>query len=263
MSTPARWDDLWVRVLSGAVLAVIGLGGVWIGGYTFISLVSIIVGLIVWELVRILQPNPNYAAVFLGILSAAASWLAIYFPAGLAVPTLLIPTIIGAFMLREDREIFVPFVMFILAAGFGMSSVRNEFGFIWMLWLVLLVATTDIAGYFAGKSIGGPKFWPSISPKKTWAGIVAGWIAAGLLGLVFMSLTNSGLWLLVLSMAASFASQLGDIAESAVKRRSGVKDSSSLIPGHGGLFDRFDGMLGAAVLVLTVMELTGYPPGPV
>ncbi len=84
-----------------------------------------------------------------------------------------------------------------------------------------------------------------------------------IVGAAIMAVTGAGAWLLWLSAAASFASQMGDIAESAVKRRSGLKDSSALIPGHGGLFDRFDGMLGAAILVLIVMQLTGYPPGPV
>ncbi|MBD0865869.1 MAG: phosphatidate cytidylyltransferase, partial [Rhodobacteraceae bacterium] len=127
----------------------------------------------------------------------------------------------------------------------------------------LVVATTDIAGYFTGRLLGGPKFWPRISPRKTWSGTVAGWIASGILGVFFMGVTDSGLWLFFLSVATSFAAQMGDIAESATKRQYGVKDSSSLIPGHGGLFDRFDGMLGAAVLVLVVIELTGYPPGPI
>jgi len=263
MSESGQWSDLTARIVSGLVLAAAGLGAVWAGGYVFVCFVSVLTGVIVWELTRMLDPADGLMAVLMGLVSGGAAFLAIYFPAGLALPTLLLPAVAGYLRLRAHRRIFVPFVLFILLASFGMMSVRNEFGFVWMLWLVLVVAATDIAGYFAGRLVGGPKFWPKISPKKTWSGTVAGWIAAMAVGAVFMPLTGSGLWLVALSAAASFASQIGDIAESAVKRHSGVKDSSGLMPGHGGIFDRFDGMLGAAILVLVVMQLTGYPAGPV
>ena len=100
-----------------------------------------------------------------------------------------------------------------------------------MLWLVLLVAATDILGYFAGRILGGPKFWPRVSPKKTWSGTVAGWIGAALIGWVFMARTGSGVELIAISVALSMASQMGDIAESAIKRHVGVKDSSTCCPG--------------------------------
>ncbi len=262
MSTSNRWGDLAARVISGAVLAALGLGAVWAGGYVFIWFVSIVTGLIVWELTRMLRDDGGLP-VQMGVLAGVAAFAAIYFKAGFAVPILLLPAIVGYLRLPDQRKVFVPFVLFILLASFGMMSVRNEFGVVWMLWLVLVVAATDIAGYFAGRILGGPKFWPSISPKKTWAGTSAGWVSAAAVGAIFMGVTGSGLWLILLSVASSFASQLGDIAESAVKRRAGIKDSSNLIPGHGGLFDRFDGMLAASVLVLVVIQLTGFPPSPV
>ena len=132
-----------------------------------------------------------------------------------------------------------------------------------MLWLVLVVAATDVFGYFAGRIFGGPKFWPLVSPKKTWSGTVAGWVSAGLVGAAFMKATGSGVELIGISVALSMASQMGDIAESALKRRVGVKDSSNLLPGHGGMFDRFDGMLGAALLLLLVESFAEFPPTPI
>jgi phosphatidate cytidylyltransferase len=107
--------------------------------------------------------------------------------------------------------------------------------------------------------IGGPKFWPAISPKKTWSGTVAGWIAAAVVGMVFLRFTTAGPDLPWISAALSLASQMGDIAESAIKRRMGVKDSSHLIPGHGGLLDRFDGLLGASLLMLLVALIVIVP----
>ena len=259
---PGRWGDLLARVISGLVLAVAGLGAVWWGGYVFITFVSIATGLIVWELARMMPPDQAARSVAMGVLAGIAAFLAIWLKAGFALPVLLVPAVVGFLWLPAHRRVFVPFLIFILLAAFGMMSVRTEFGFPWMLWLVLVVAGTDIAGYFAGRIFGGPKFWPKISPKKTWSGTAAGWVVAMGIGAIFAAVLDTGLWLVALSALAAFASQLGDIAESAVKRRAGIKDSSALIPGHGGLFDRFDGMLGAAILVLVVMELTGYPPGP-
>ena len=130
-----------------------------------------------------------------------------------------------------------------------------------MLWLVLIVVASDVLGYFAGRLIGGPKFWPSISPKKTWSGTIAGWIGAALVGLAFMGADGAGIGIVGVSIMLAMAAQMGDIAESAIKRRLGVKDSSHLIPGHGGVMDRFDGMVGAAVLLLVAGPVAGVPPG--
>jgi phosphatidate cytidylyltransferase len=121
-----------------------------------------------------------------------------------------------------------------------------------------VVAVTDIGGYFAGRIIGGPKFWPRVSPKKTWSGTVAGWIGAGVVGWAFMAATGMGVALIGISIALSMASQMGDIAESAVKRR-GRQGQLALLPGHGGVWDRFDGMLGASLLLLVIESFTGFP----
>lgn len=258
----SRWSDLAVRVVSGVILAGAGLGAVSAGGWVFITFVSALTGVIVWELAHMLMPSPPFPALAMGALSAASAYVAVWGPPATVLPILLVPIVVGAVFFRRDRRVFLPFLMVILLSSFGMSSVRNEFGFQWMLWLILVVAATDIAGYFAGRTLGGPKIWPRFSPKKTWSGTAAGWVAAFIVGLVFMRVTGAGAWLLALSVAASLASQIGDMAQSAVKRRVGVKDSSQLLPGHGGLFDRFDGLIGATVLVLAIMEATGYPPGP-
>ena len=138
-----------------------------------------------------------------------------------------------------------------------MTFLRNDVGLISLLWVILVVVATDVAGYFVGRIVGGPKFWPSISPKKTWSGIVGGWIAASMIGAAFDLLL---LWpLMIISIALSFASQMGDIAESSLKRRFGVKDSSQLIPGHGGFLDRFDGVISAGLLIGVVALL--FPQG--
>ena len=125
-----------------------------------------------------------------------------------------------------------------------------------------MVIASDILGYFAGKIIGGPKFWPKVSPKKTWSGTIAGWLGAALVALVYIALGIGGWQLITISVAIAIAGQLGDVAESALKRRVGVKDSSNILPGHGGMFDRFDAMLGASLFLLLMGRIIPFPPVP-
>lgn len=256
-----RWSDLALRMSSGAVMVLVGVWGIWAGGHVFHAMAVAICGLMIWELVRMLHPEGPRLAVQLGLLGAAATGLAIFLPVGFALPILLAPAMVGFGQLGKHRVIYMLFSVMVLLAGFGIMSVRDDLGFEWMLWLVLVVVATDVVGYFAGRMIGGPKFWPRVSPKKTWAGTGFGWVGAAAVGAYFMASTGAGAQLIGVSVALSMASQMGDIAESAIKRRVGVKDSSKLIPGHGGLLDRFDGMLGAAVFLLIIGPFIGFPPG--
>lgn len=251
-SAEDKWSDLAVRLASGAALIVLGLWGVWAGGHWFHGLIAVICGLMVWELVRMLQPDEPAIATQLGLLSGMATGVAIYLPVGFALPLLLTPALVGFGQMKDNRVVFMVFTVMVMLAGFGMMRVRDDTGLVWMLWLVMVVVATDVVGYFAGRMIGGPKFWPRISPKKTWAGTGFGWVGAALVGAGFAYYMETGAQLIGVSVAVSMASQMGDIAESAIKRRMDVKDSSNLIPGHGGLLDRFDGMLGAAVFLLLV-----------
>jgi phosphatidate cytidylyltransferase len=261
MSETGRWSDLAARMGSGAVMVVVGLGAVAIGGDLFHVFIALVCGAMIWELARMLSPEAPAFAVQQGVICALAVLVAIYLPGIFVLPLLLAVVIAGATRLARYRLIFGGFAGLVLLAGYEMMAVRDDFGFAWMLWLVLVVVASDVAGYFAGKTLGGPKFWPRISPKKTWSGTLAGWIGAGLIGLIFVFQQNAG-WILVpFSMLVAFAAQMGDIAESAIKRMVGVKDSSALIPGHGGVLDRFDGMLGASVFVLVVGGLLNLPTG--
>ncbi|MEL6451363.1 MAG: phosphatidate cytidylyltransferase [Pseudomonadota bacterium] len=246
---------------SGLIMVMVGVWGIWMGGDIFHVLVALICGLMVWELVRILSPTQASLAIQLGAVSGVAVLLAVYLPAGFALPILLAPCMVGLGQLARNRSTYMIFTVLVLMAGFGMMNVRDELGFGWMVWLVMVVVVTDVVGYFAGRMLGGPKFWPRVSPKKTWSGTVAGWIGAGAVGTVFAVNSEATLQLIGVSVALSMASQMGDIGESAMKRRMGVKDSSSLIPGHGGVLDRFDGMLGASVFLLMLGQVAGFPVG--
>jgi phosphatidate cytidylyltransferase len=121
-----------------------------------------------------------------------------------------------------------------------------------VLWVFLIVWATDVGAYFAGRAIGGPKLAPTISPNKTWAGFYGGIAAATLVGGAWALLTGMPLVYLLLAPLLSVVAQGGDLFESWMKRRAGLKDSSNLLPGHGGVFDRLDGLLPVAVLVAAV-----------
>jgi phosphatidate cytidylyltransferase len=158
------------------------------------------------------------------------------------------------------------------AAGFGYAALAeiasiavrldHSFGFVALVLILLVVWVTDIGGYFVGRGLGGPKLWPRISPKKTWAGALGGFMASLVVagGFAVLGLGKAGP-LVLLSGLISIVSQLGDLFESAVKRRFGVKDSSHLIPGHGGLMDRLDGFVAAVVLAAILGFFRGGADG--
>jgi phosphatidate cytidylyltransferase len=149
----------------------------------------------------------------------------------------------------------------VLYAGALMASpvllrASPAYGLPAILWLYAVVWTTDVMAYFGGRLIGGPKLWPRVSPGKTWSGALVGAASGALCGaLVGVLGAPSRVPLvpfLILGLAASIVAQLGDLFESAVKRRFGAKDSSHLIPGHGGMMDRLDGFVAAAAFAALV-----------
>lgn len=254
-----RWADLGPRAASAAVMIVLGTAAVVAGGVWFQMLAVFVTAVMVWELWTMVEPRRPTAGMLLAALVASVLSGA-FATHGLWQVLLFLPApLIGAAAARQARPTFFAFALAIQVAGWGLVTFRAEHGFFWLLWLIGVVVATDILGYFAGRLIGGPKFWPRVSPKKTWAGTVAGWAGAALVGLAFREAGDAGFRLVLLSVFLSIASQWGDIAESALKRSVGVKDSSALIPGHGGLFDRFDALLGASIFMLAATAMLGGP----
>lgn len=126
-------------------------------------------------------------------------------------------------------------------------------GFDLLIWVFLVVWSTDIGAYFAGRAIGGPKLAPSISPNKTIAGLVGGVVSAALMAGAWVYYVGLPAPLLWLAVPLAVMAQLGDLFESGLKRRAGVKDSGTWLPGHGGLLDRLDGLVPVAVLTAALM----------
>lgn len=246
-----RWADLRTRILSAIVMVAVGAVEIWLGGTAFAALVIGLTGVMIWELAGMTAPWKLVSPIVLAV--GAAGWLvlAMVLDGKLAALLLIVPSLIFLLTPRRDQRLAAAYALAIMLAGYGLVSLREAGGTTAILWLVAVVVASDVLGYFAGRTLGGPKFWERISPKKTWSGTVAGWIGAALVGL-FFALAGSS-WLLVpLSALVAFAGQMGDILESWVKRRAGVKDASNLIPGHGGVLDRFDALIGAVVAVMVL-----------
>ncbi|MRX49609.1 phosphatidate cytidylyltransferase [Paracoccus sp. S-4012] len=262
-----RWADLTRRLASTAVLLAIAVllalsTGIWLR-----LLISLIVAVTFWELARMTgwrHPAMHVTpfgrgrplvlsalagvSLFITLLSGGAPWL------------LLLPLLAGMpGAIARDRLTYAVFGAAILLVGYGLVHLREALGLGAVLWVMGVVVISDSLGYFAGRMLGGPKFWPRLSPNKTWSGTVAGWVGAALFGALLAWLARGGESLILLSPLVAFAGQMGDIAESWLKRRAGVKDSSNLIPGHGGFMDRFDAVSGA-VLMVGALDLAGWLP---
>jgi len=144
--------------------------------------------------------------------------------------------------------------MIIILGGLHFMELRSDFGSLFLAWVICVVIMTDTFGYFGGRIIGGPRFFVSISPNKTWAGILSGWVGAWVCTHffikfnVFLDFSYSKQILFLFAILLSFCSQIGDLFESFIKRKCKVKDSSNIIPGHGGFMDRFDGIIVATLI---------------
>lgn len=258
---PGRWGDLKKRVISAVVMLAVGVAELWLGGLPFALLVFALTGAMFWELANMTSPGHLRTPLAMAGLAAGCLAGAVLLVDDLASALLVVPALALALTPRRDRRISTVYGLCIMVAGYGLIDLRGP-GMPAILWLVAIVIVSDVSGYFVGRMLGGPKFWPAISPKKTWSGTVAGWLGAVAVSLGFVSAGLAGWGAVLLAPFVALAGQMGDIAESWIKRRSGVKDSSGLIPGHGGVLDRFDALVGAVVLVMLLSLVTSLPmPG--
>lgn len=262
-ATSGRFADLGPRVASAAVLAGIGGGAIWLGGAWFLGFVALAVTLMLWETLRMLAPGlAARAHVALALVAGSMVILGAGYGGAAVLAAALTPLVLALALALPGgaRAWFAVYGGALVLAGLALVGLRAGAGIAGLAWLVLVVVASDIAGYFAGKTLGGPKLWQRISPKKTWSGTVAGWIGAAAVGLAFGGGFGAGWSLVAVSVPVAMAGQAGDIVESALKRRAGVKDSSRLIPGHGGFLDRFDAMMAAALMVFALERLGLFDP---
>lgn len=275
MSRPA--SDLTVRFAAGVAMAAVALLAIYLGGWPFRLLVAAgaAIALLEWSAMQgVARPWSWIGAALMALfLLAGSEYL---FPAGQVDE---IVTADGVGILAIAPESFDPVWQALVAAlaiaallGAGTRRVSMAWGFLYIavpsfallvlswawfgfvLWAMVVTWTTDIGAYAAGRAIGGPKLAPAISPNKTWAGLAGGVAAAALFGwlVASMELLALGAPFLWLGGAMAVLAQAGDLYESWEKRRSGVKDSGTILPGHGGVLDRIDGLLPVALATLAV-----------
>ena len=244
-------SDLKPRVAAAVAMGSLALATAWIGGFIFAVFWWFASIVVLWEWQRLVGGGRLAERVAVGSLTLALAALSALHNSilGSIVVLVLGAVAIGWLTGRRDAiwaaagaiyagALVASAVLLRISPGFGLASI---------LWLFAVVWGTDIAAYFAGRMIGGPKLWPSVSPGKTWSGAIVGAFAGALLGLMLSAWTNRLPALFWLGLATAIVSELGDLFESALKRRFGVKDSSGLIPGHGGLMDRLDAFVAASL----------------
>lgn len=240
-----------MRVVAALILAPLTIGVVFAGGWLWILLVTFVAVGLFYEWHAIVNPKREPKSFAVGIITLELVGLSLWLGwNGIAMASAIIGPSIIALLSSEQRWWNVTGLIYALAALIASVIVRLDgtTGFYALVFTLLVVWVTDIGGYFAGRAIGGPKLAPRISPKKTWAGAIGGLVLS--IAIAFAAAAIG--WgriepLLVLAIGLSIVSQLGDLFESWVKRRFGVKDSSQIIPGHGGLLDRLDGFVAAIV----------------
>lgn len=271
---------MMTRVVSSLVLAPVVLLAIHLGPPASDGLLLATAAILAWEWGRICGRRrgfgPTEAAVLVATLAAVGAG-ALFGPsiasavaAVGAAAAVLVAARDGRSgdrgMSGGDSALWYGFgVLYLAVPLLALQWLRGPSGSlpgeILLFWLVGLVWATDIGAFFLGRGLKGPRLWPRISPNKTWAGMVGGFLAAGLVGAAFAAgLERAALWPVVaLSVLLSFVAQAGDFFESGIKRQFGIKDASDLIPGHGGLLDRVDGLL-AATLALAFVTWLGKAP---
>ena len=257
--------NLMMRVAAALVMAPVAIGAAYAGGWWWITLVTLAtIGLYV-EWLAVVGAARNKGAVIAGVGALTLSGWGLAFDRIEASLLMLAIGLVNVGALSGQlRRWTIAGFLYAAIAQLASIVVRLDQaqGLAALILVLLVVWATDIGGYFAGRAIGGPKLWLRVSPKKTWAGALGGFAASLVVAAGFAALGFGKIWpMLLLAAVLSIASQFGDLFESAVKRHFGVKDSSHIIPGHGGLMDRLDGFIAAIALAALFGFLRGGVDG--
>ncbi len=243
-------QELKLRIVSGLILAIIVLAATWYGGFIFRILAAAIALLIYYEwstITGIVRDPVTNVLGWVGEVLVAVLVLAGAFEYALGMLIALTAVGIAMIFLHRASRWFAPGLLYAGGTGLALAAIRGDetFGLYAMLFIFAVVWATDILAYFIGRAVGGPKLAPRISPGKTWSGAVGGAISAVIAGaaIVHFLIPEALDRAAVIALVLSVFSQSGDLFESFIKRKFGVKDSSRLIPGHGGVMDRVDGLI--------------------
>lgn len=241
-------SELLQRVTVGVILVIVAAIELWLGGFAFWVLVTIAGLIMLSEFTGLLKSGKRdrmlamlALCIPLGLISPLAAGVG-FFAAGA-----LVGMTIAVYLLSHNWRLAAG-LLYVGIPTFALIwlRARPDDGLLLAFWALSLVWATDIGAYFAGRGIGGPKIAPSISPNKTWAGLGGGMIAAIVLSIILSRFFGLPEMLVILSPLLTIFAQAGDFFESWMKRQAGVKDSGTLLPGHGGVLDRLDGLVTSA-----------------
>jgi phosphatidate cytidylyltransferase len=261
--------NLQIRILSAALLGLAVLVLVWMGGIVCRALAAAVAGVIFyeWSAMRRSPSSNAHRALGAVCLAAVLACLVAGLPAVWLFGAVAVAVIVTALhgWLSGQGGWEAAGLAYASASALTLALLRgdDQAGLFAILFLFATVWATDVLAYFVGRTIGGPKLAPAISPGKTWSGAIGGAIAGAGAGAAFAALTGwGGWWAAAVALALAIVSELGDLLESFVKRRQGVKDSSQLIPGHGGLMDRVDALVAAGWALYLIGALLGEADNP-
>lgn len=252
--------ELQQRVISAIVLVPIALAAIWFGSVFFAVSVGLVCIVAAWELGRMLEARPLGLYVIVLVIAAIVP-MVVFLLAGpeWGVAALALGAILAAIYDVVTRDMLGTCFLGALYVGLpalALVALRDtdSLGLIAVILVFVTVWATDIGAFFIGRRFGGAKLAPSISPGKTWSGAIGGVVAAILSGMALAGATDSGTvaGMGIVAAVLSLAAQVGDLAESMLKRHAGVKDSGTLIPGHGGVLDRVDGLFFACVVAYAI-----------
>ena len=264
-NTKKDMSAMYKRIISALVMLPVVIGTLWVG-YPYVDILALIVGVLLsFEWINMVSPRKPL--VYFGAYLFALSIALFVFETKAIVLSIIFTTLFVFLKSRKEKENFlitlgVPYI----SVGVGSLAwmyhdifAYAPYNFYMTLWFLLMLWAMDVGAYIVGTNVKGPKLAPSISPNKTWSGLIGGIILAGVISYAFFYVLSSfklvgidshtQIFFIFLGSFVAGISQIGDLIESAMKRHFGLKDSSQLIPGHGGIFDRVDGLIFAAPFV--------------
>lgn len=265
---PVGRSNLLIRIGSSLVLAPLALGAAYFGGVVFIAFWMAAAFCVLWEWDTLVCAHDRSPVLTIGTVAIGGAGVLLMLGRTVTVIAMVLLGMLGAATLASKvrRTWCVAGVFYAGALLIAPVLLRRDaaFGFAAIVFLFTVVWLTDIAAYFCGRIVGGPKLMPSVSPNKTWSGAIGGATGAVIGGIAVATYfgTESLVAAAVLAILLSAVSQAGDLLESWIKRRFDAKDTSNLIPGHGGVMDRVDGFVAAAVVAALIGVIRGGAENP-
>ncbi len=261
--------ELRLRIMSAIALAAVALACLWFSPLTFAILVGLLSVIMAWEWGRAVRGSQFDRSLLIHAGSILAAVVAAFVDMSLGA---WVVVAVGALLVASFAPVGTRLMSAVGVAYIGIPATLvawlrqdTEYGVMAILFVLIVVAAHDTFAMLTGKLVGGPRLWPMLSPNKTWSGVAGGLLASIAAGYAFgiaLSTPPSLFWLASLGLVLGLAGFAGDLAESGFKRRYQIRHASGLIPGHGGLLDRLDGLLGAiTVAVLIGLAVNAEAPG--